>query len=84
MCFQPVIIADVGPSLAVINDNTDTVTSQTDFDGSGMVIQGTTAYFITSANAIKVFNLQTQTQLPPPTLLAMVPLQSLRHIALSG
>lgn len=53
--------ADVGPSLAVINDNTDAVTSQTNFDGSGMVIQGTTAYFITSTNTIKVFNLTTQT-----------------------
>lgn len=53
--------ADVGPSLAVINDNTDAVTSQTNFDGSGMVIQGSTAYFITSTNTIKVFNLATQT-----------------------
>jgi YVTN family beta-propeller protein len=52
---------DVGPSLAVIDDNSDTVTSQTDFDGSGMVIQGTTAYFITSTNAIKVFDLKTMT-----------------------
>jgi YVTN family beta-propeller protein len=53
--------ADVGPSLAVINDNTDVVSSQTSFDGSGMVIQGTTAYFITSTNTIKVFDLKTQT-----------------------
>jgi YVTN family beta-propeller protein len=52
---------DVGPSLAVINDNTDVVTSQTNFDGSGMVIQGTTAYFITSTNTIKVFDLKTMT-----------------------
>jgi len=52
---------DVGPSLAVIDDTNDTVTSQTDFDGSGMVVQGTTAYFITSTNAIKVFDLKTMT-----------------------
>jgi len=52
---------DVGPSLAVIDDNTDAVKSQTDFDGSGMVIQGTTAYFITSTNTIKVFDLKTMT-----------------------
>jgi DNA-binding beta-propeller fold protein YncE len=53
--------SNVGPSLAVINDNTDAVTSQTGFDGSGMVIQGTTAYFITSTNTIKVFDLKAQT-----------------------
>lgn len=52
---------DVGPSLAVIDATADVVKSQTDFDGSGMVVQGTTAYFITSANTIKVFDLKTMT-----------------------
>jgi YVTN family beta-propeller protein len=52
---------DVGPSLAVIDANTDAVKSQTNFDGSGMVVQGTTAYFITSTNTIKVFDLKTMT-----------------------
>ncbi|MBS1532873.1 MAG: YncE family protein [Bacteroidetes bacterium] len=51
----------VGSTLTVIDDNTDVVKSQTDFDGSGMVIQGTTAYFITSTNTIKVFDLKTMT-----------------------
>ncbi len=52
---------DVGPSLAVIDDNTDVVKSQTDFDGSGMVVQGDNAYFITSTGTIKVYNVKTQT-----------------------
>ena len=51
----------VGPSLAVIDDNADVVKSQTDFDGSNMVVQGDNAYFITSTNAIKVYNVKTST-----------------------
>ena len=51
----------VGPSLAVIDDNTDVVKSQTDFDGSNMVVQGDNAYFITSTNNIKVYNVKTNT-----------------------
>jgi len=51
---------DVGPSLAVIDDNADVVKSQTNFDGSNMVIQGSNAYFITSTNTIKVYNLKSQ------------------------
>ncbi len=51
----------VGPSLAVIDDNTDVVKSQTDFDGSNMVVQGDNAYFITSTGAIKVYNVKTST-----------------------
>jgi len=52
---------DVGPNLAVIDATTDAVKSQTDFDGSNMVVQGTKAYFITSTNTIKVFDLKTMT-----------------------
>jgi YVTN family beta-propeller protein len=51
----------IGPSLAVIDDNTDVVKSQTNFDGSNMVVQGNNAYFITSTNAIKVYNVSTNT-----------------------
>ncbi len=51
----------VGPSIAVIDDNTDVVKSQTNFDGSNMVVQGNNAYFITSTNAIKVYNVSTNT-----------------------
>ncbi|MFI5161915.1 MAG: DUF5074 domain-containing protein [Sphingobacteriales bacterium] len=52
---------DVGSSLAVIDANTDVVKSQTNFDGSNMVVQGDNAYFITSVNAIKVYNVSTNT-----------------------
>jgi YVTN family beta-propeller protein len=51
----------INSGLTVINDNTDVVTSSGSFDGSNMVIQGDNAYFITSANTIKVYNLKTQT-----------------------
>jgi hypothetical protein len=48
-------------SLAIIDDNTDTVTSQTNFDGSGMTIQGDNIYFITSAGKIEIYDAKTQT-----------------------
>jgi YVTN family beta-propeller protein len=51
----------VPSSLAVIDDVQDVVKSQTAFDGSGMVVQGNSAYFITSANKIVVYSTQTQT-----------------------
>ena len=46
--------------LAIIDDVQDVVKSQTNFDGSGMVVQGSNAYFITSANKIAVYSTQTQ------------------------
>lgn len=49
-----------GPSLAVIDDNTDAIKSQTNFDGSNMTAQGTNLYFITSANKIIVYDTKTQ------------------------
>ncbi len=52
---------DVPSSLAVIDDAQDVVKSQTNFDGSGMLVQGANAYFITSANKIIVYNTATQT-----------------------
>lgn len=51
---------DVGPSLAIIDDNADQVKSQTNFDGSNMVIGGDNLYFITSANKISVYNVKNQ------------------------
>jgi YVTN family beta-propeller protein len=51
---------DIGSSLAVIDDNTDQVKSQTNFDGSNMVIGGDNLYFITSANKISVYNVKNQ------------------------
>lgn len=47
-------------SLAIIDDNTDVVKSQTNFDGSNMAIQGDNIYFITSAGKIEVYNAKTQ------------------------
>lgn len=52
--------ANVPSSLAVIDDNTDVVKSQTNFDGSNMAIQGNNIYFITSAGKIEVYNALTQ------------------------
>lgn len=51
---------DIGSSLAVIDDNTDLVKSQTIFDGANMVIGGDNLYFITSANKISVYNVKSQ------------------------
>jgi hypothetical protein len=51
---------NVGPSLAVIDDNTDQVKSQTNFDGSNMIISGDNLYFVTSANKIVVYNVKSQ------------------------
>jgi len=48
-------------SLAIIDASTDVVKSQTNFDGSGMTLQGDNLFFITSAKAIKVFNTKSQT-----------------------
>ncbi|HEY4323392.1 MAG TPA: DUF5074 domain-containing protein [Mucilaginibacter sp.] len=48
-------------SLAIIDDNTDVVKSQTNFDGSGMIIQGDNLYFITSANKIIVYSATSHT-----------------------
>jgi YVTN family beta-propeller protein len=47
-------------SLAIIDDNTDVVKSQTNFDGSSMTIQGDNLYFITSAKKIVVYNAKSQ------------------------
>jgi YVTN family beta-propeller protein len=52
---------DIGPSLAVIDDNADAVKSQTNFDGSNMTAQGTNLYFITSANKIIIYDTKSQT-----------------------
>jgi YVTN family beta-propeller protein len=49
------------PSLAIIDDNTDVVKSQTNFDGSNMAIQGDNIYFISSAGKIVIYNAKTQT-----------------------
>ncbi len=50
----------VGPSLAIIDDNTDAIKSQTNFDGSDMAIQGDNIFFVTSANKIEIYNAKTQ------------------------
>lgn len=47
-------------SLAIIDDNTDVIKSQTNFDGSNMSIQGDNIYFITSTGKIKIYNAKTQ------------------------
>ncbi|HEY8781428.1 MAG TPA: DUF5074 domain-containing protein [Mucilaginibacter sp.] len=52
--------AAIPSSLAIIDDNTDVVKSQTNFDGSNMAIQGDNIYFITSAGKIEIYNAKTQ------------------------
>jgi hypothetical protein len=47
-------------SLAIIDANTDAVKSQTNFDGSGMTIQGDNIYFITSTGKIEIYNAKAQ------------------------
>jgi YVTN family beta-propeller protein len=46
--------------LTIIDDVADVVKTQTNFDGSGMIIQGDNLYFITSANKIIVYNAVSQ------------------------
>ena len=53
--------SSVPSSLTVIDDVQDVVKTQTNFDGSSMVVQGDNAYFITSANKIIVYSTKTQT-----------------------
>jgi YVTN family beta-propeller protein len=52
--------ATVGSSLAVIDDNADVVSSQTNFDAAYFMIQGTTGYFITNEGKIGTYNTSTQ------------------------
>lgn len=51
---------DVPSSLAVIDDNNDTVTSQTNFDATIFTVIGSNAYFVTSANKVGVYNTTNQ------------------------
>jgi len=53
--------SSVPSSLAIIDDVQDIVKTQTNFDGSNMIVQGDNAYFITSANKIIVYSTKTQT-----------------------
>jgi YVTN family beta-propeller protein len=48
------------PSLAIIDDNTDVVKSQSNFDASALSIQGNNIYFITSAGKIGVYDTKSQ------------------------
>ncbi len=50
----------IGSSLAIIDDNSDVVSSQTNFDGSNMSIAGDNIYFVTSAGKIEIYNAKTQ------------------------
>jgi YVTN family beta-propeller protein len=52
--------ASIQPSLAIIDDNTDAIKSQSNFDGSNMAIQGDNIYFITAAGKIEIYNAKTQ------------------------
>jgi YVTN family beta-propeller protein len=47
-------------SLAVIDDNTDAVKSQTNFDAGYMAIQGNNLYFITEEGKIELYSATTQ------------------------
>ena len=51
----------IGSSLAIIDDNADAVTSQTNFDGSNISIAGDNIFFITSAGKIEIYNAKSQT-----------------------
>jgi YVTN family beta-propeller protein len=53
--------ANVQSSLAIINDNTDVIKTQANFDGSNMTIQGDNIYFITSTGKIEILSAKTQT-----------------------
>jgi len=47
-------------SLAVIDDNTDVVKSQTNFDATTFTVVGNNGYFITSLGKVGVYNTKTQ------------------------
>jgi YVTN family beta-propeller protein len=51
----------ITPSLAVIDDNTDVVKSQTNFDATTFTVQGDNGYFITAEKKVGVYNTKTQT-----------------------
>lgn len=51
----------VKPSMAIINSNSDVVTSQKDFSGGAMVINGDLAYITASGGKVKVYNVKTET-----------------------
>jgi YVTN family beta-propeller protein len=52
--------ANVPSSLAIIDDNNDTVTSQTNFDATVFTVVGSNAYFITSAGKVGVYSTSSQ------------------------
>ncbi len=52
--------SSIPSSLAIIDDNTDLVKSQTNFDGSNMTIVGDNIYFITSTGKIVIYDAKSQ------------------------
>ena len=50
----------IGSSLAIIDDNTDVVKSQANFDASSFTVQGDNGYFITNEGVVGVYNVKTQ------------------------
>ncbi|MBG6235731.1 YVTN family beta-propeller protein [Pedobacter sp. CAN_A7] len=52
---------NIKSSMAIINSRTDLVTSQKDFSGGNMVINGDLAYITASGGKLKVYNVKTET-----------------------
>lgn len=52
---------NIKSSMAIINSKTDLVTSQKDFSGGNMVINGDLAYLTGSGGKVKVYNVKTET-----------------------
>jgi YVTN family beta-propeller protein len=52
---------NIKPSMAIINSKTDLVTSQKEFSGGSMVINGDLAYLAAAEGKLKVYNVKTET-----------------------